>query len=135
LIWFLRHGDAEDGEPDFERRLTDKGERQSRAAGEALRELGAKPELILSSPRVRALQTAALACEALGGQPTSDERLRGGRFDPGELAAGVDEVLLVGHEPDLSDAIYALTAESVEMKKGAFAGVEGNTLRVPPRRG
>jgi phosphohistidine phosphatase len=135
LIWFLRHGDAEDGEPDFERRLTERGERESRAAGELLRELGAKPELVLSSPKVRALQTAVLACEALGAEPTPDDRLRGGRFDPRELTVGLDDVLLVGHEPDLSDALYELTAQSVEMKKGAVAGVEGRDLRVRPPGG
>lgn len=135
MIWLLRHGDAEQGHPDEQRQLTEKGERQSRAAGEALKALGAHPELCLSSPKVRAVQTAELACEALGIEVRVDNRLRGGSFDPRELAAGLDEVLLVGHEPDFSDAIHAVTAESVELKKGAFAGIDGRTLRVPPRRG
>jgi phosphohistidine phosphatase len=135
LIWLLRHGDAEDGQPDDERRLTEKGEQQSRAAGEALKALGAHPALCLASPKVRAVQTAELACEALGIAVRVDNRLRGGSFDPRELAAGLDEVLLVGHEPDLSDAIHRITAESVEMKKGAFAGIDERTLRVPPGTG
>jgi phosphohistidine phosphatase len=133
LIWLLRHGDAEHGQPDDERRLTEKGERQSRDAGEALKALGAHPELCISSPKVRALQTAELAAEALGVEVRVDDRLRGGRFDPRELAAGLDEVLLVAHEPDISDAIHLVTAESVEVKKGAFAALDEK--RVPPRRG
>jgi phosphohistidine phosphatase len=130
VIWFLRHGDAEDGEPDFERKLTDKGERQSRDAGAALAALGVKPELCRASPRVRALDTARLACEPLGIEVSEDKRLAGGRFDPLDLAAGLDEVLLVGHEPDFSDAVAELTAAHVDMKKGGLAGVQDGKLRV-----
>jgi phosphohistidine phosphatase len=130
VIWFLRHGEAVDGDPDFERELTAKGERQSRDAGATLAALGVEPELCLASPRVRARDTALLACEALGTEVTIDERLQGGRFDPLELAAGLDEVLLVGHEPDFSDAIAELTGARVDMKKGGLAGVEDRTLRV-----
>jgi phosphohistidine phosphatase len=135
LIWLLRHGDAEEGQPDDQRRLTAKGEEQSRAAGEALKTLGAQPALCLTSPKVRAVQTAELACEALGVEVRVDNRLRGGSFDPRELAAGLEEVLLVCHEPDISDAIHRVTAESVEVKKGAFAGIDERTLRVPPTTG
>ena len=104
MIWLLRHGDAEDGagKPDAERELTKKGERQSRDAGRALKALGVKLDACLSSPKVRARQTAELACEALGVEVELDERLAGGDFDPLELAAGRGEVLLVGHEPDFS---------------------------------
>ena len=130
MIWFLRHGDAEDGEPDFERKLSDKGERQSRQAGAALAALGVKPDLCLASPRMRARDTARLACEALGVEVSEDERLAGGHFDPLELAAGLDEVLLVGHEPDFSDAVAELTGARVDMKKGGLAGVEDRELRV-----
>lgn len=135
MIWLLRHGDAEEGHPDSERRLTETGETESRAAGEALRALGVRFDLVLSSPKVRAVQTAELAAEHLGAEVRVDNRLRGGRFDARELAAGLDDVLLVGHEPDLSDAIYELTAQSVEMKKGAFAAVDGTMLQIPPRTG
>jgi phosphohistidine phosphatase len=126
----LRHGDADDGEPDFERKLTEKGERQSRDAGAALAALGVEPELCLTSPRVRARDTARLACEALGVEVTEDERLAGGRFDPLDVAAGLDEVLLVGHEPDFSNAIAELTGARVDMKKGGLAGVQDGELRV-----
>ena len=130
MISFLRHGDAEDGEPDLERKLTEKGERQSRDAGAALVALGVKPELCLTSPRVRARGTARLACEPLEVEVTEEQRLAGGRFDPLELAAGLDEVLLVGHEPDFSDAVAELTGARVDMKNGGLAGVEDGELRV-----
>jgi phosphohistidine phosphatase len=130
VIWFLRHGDADDGEPDWERRLTAKGEGQARAAGAALNALGVELDLCLTSPRVRARDTAALACEELGAEYTLDKRLAGGRFDALELAAGFGEVLLVGHEPDFSDAIAELTGARVDMKKGGLAGVEDRELRV-----
>ena len=130
MIWFLRHGDAEDGDVDFERRLTEKGERQSREAGAALAALGIKPQLCLSSPRVRARDTARLACEPLGVEVTEEERLAGGDFDALDLAAGLDEVLLVGHEPDFSDAVAQLTGGTVDIKKGGLAGVQDGELRV-----
>ena len=130
VIWFLRHGEAEDTEPDFDRKLTTKGERQSRDAGATLAALGVELEACLASPRVRALDTARLACEELGVEVTLEERLQGGRFDPLELVAGLDNVLLVGHEPDFSDAVFQLTGARVDMKKGGLAGVEDNTLRV-----
>src|SRR3954467_14791230 len=118
MIWFLRHGDAEDGSPDFDRRLTGKGERQSRDAGAALAALGVELDICLTSPRVRARETARLACEPLGLEPVLEERLQGGRFDPLELTAGLANVRLVGHEPDFSDAIGELTGGRVDMKKG-----------------
>ena len=130
MIWFLRHGDAEDGEPDEQRKLTEKGERQSRDAGAALEALGARPEVCLASPRVRARDTAALACEPLGVEVTIEPRLSGGSFDPLELAAGLGEVLLVGHEPDFSEAVASLTGARVDLKKGGIAGVEDRELRV-----
>jgi phosphohistidine phosphatase len=130
VIWLLRHGEAEDGTPDDARPLTAKGEQQSRRAGAALAALGVKPELCLSSPKKRALDTARLACEALGIEVAVDERLRGGPFDPVELAAGVDEVLLVGHEPDFSEAIARVTGGRVDMKKGGLAAIDTRQLRV-----
>jgi phosphohistidine phosphatase len=130
VIWFLRHGEAEDSEPDFERRLTEKGERQARQAGSALAALGIEIEVCLTSPKVRALDTARLACEALGIEPVLEEKLTGGRFDPLDVAAGLDDVLLVGHEPDFSEALWQLTGGRVDMKKGGLAGVDDRELRV-----
>jgi phosphohistidine phosphatase len=130
MIWFLRHGDAEDGENDFERKLTKKGERQSRDAGLALAALGVRFDACLSSPKVRALDTARLACEALGVEVTVMDELEGGPFDARELAAGFDDVLLVGHEPDFSNAIGELTGGLVDLKKGGIAAVDVRELRL-----
>jgi phosphohistidine phosphatase len=130
VIWFLRHGDAEQGEPDRDRPLTEKGERQARAAGRALDAIGVEFDLVLASPRVRARDTAMLACEEMGAEFTIEERLSGGDFDPHELATGLGEVLLVGHEPDFSNAIHALTGARADMKKGGLAAVEDGELRV-----
>lgn len=131
MIWLLRHGDAEDGagKPDADRELTPKGERQSRDAGRALAALGAKLDLCIASPRVRAIDTARLACEALPGVEVEvDERLGGGDFDPLDLAAGRGEVLLVGHEPDFSRAIAAVTGSRVKLKKGGLAAIDDQLL-------
>jgi phosphohistidine phosphatase len=110
VIWLLRHGDAEDeASDDASRRLTEKGERQARAAGRALEALGVELDCCISSPKVRALDTARIACEPLGLDVEVSDALRGGDFDPAELATGRGEVLLVGHEPDLSRAIQLAT--------------------------
>jgi phosphohistidine phosphatase len=130
LIWMLRHGEAEDGAPDAQRPLTAKGERQSRAAGEALAALGAKPEVCLTSPKIRAADTARLACEALGIEPKVEQALSGGPFDPRVVGAGFEEVLLVGHDPDFSMAVHTLTGAQVRMKKGGVAGISKGELLV-----
>src|ERR671919_2671357 len=132
MIWLLRHGDAEDGggKPDAERDLTEKGERQSRAAGGALKALGVKLDVCLTSPKVRARRTAELACEALGTPIEDDDRLAGGDFDPVELAAGRSEVMLVGHEPDFSQAVALVTGSRGEMRKGGVAAIDDHILHV-----
>jgi phosphohistidine phosphatase len=131
MIWLLRHGDAEDGSPDAARRLTGKGERQARAAGAALAALGVSLDACLTSPRVRAAETARLACEGQGVELQVEERLSGGPFDPIELALGQgDEVLLVGHEPDFSGAIAGVTGARVKIKKGGLAAIEDGELHL-----
>jgi phosphohistidine phosphatase len=129
VIWVLRHGDAEDeAADDASRRLTEKGERQSRAAGVALAALGVELDACLSSPKVRAAATARLACEALGLEVEESEALRGGDVDLEALAAGRGEILIVGHEPDLSRAIQLATGARVELRKGGMAALEPGTL-------
>jgi phosphohistidine phosphatase len=131
VIWLLRHGDAERGSPDAERPLTDKGRRQARTAGAALKQLGAQIDVCLTSPKLRAADTAAIACKPLGVEPREESRLAGGRFDPEALAAGNGEqVLLVGHEPDFSNAVRELTGGDVDMKKGGLAAIDGGELRL-----
>jgi phosphohistidine phosphatase len=132
VIWLLRHGDARDGSPDAERPLTDKGREQARAAGAALKRLGVEIDACLTSPKVRAVDTAKLACEELGGvEPQLEPGLAGGPIEPVELAAGLGgAVLLVGHDPDFSNAVHELTGARVRLKKGGLAGVDGGELKV-----
>jgi phosphohistidine phosphatase len=129
-LWLLRHGDAEPGDskPDEERRLTEKGERQGRAAGGALERLGVTFAAAFTSPRVRALDTARLACEPLGVEPVVHDPLSSGfdADDARELLAGVGEdgpVLVVGHEPDFSQTVHDLTGARADLKKGGIAVV------------
>ncbi|HSS33245.1 MAG TPA: histidine phosphatase family protein [Solirubrobacterales bacterium] len=129
MIYLLRHGEAEDGNgDDSARRLTAKGERQARAAGEALAALKVEIDACLASPKVRAADTARLACEALGLEPETALELRGGGFDALSLAAGRGDVLLVGHEPDFSDEVARLTGARAKLRKGGLAVVDGTIL-------
>lgn len=129
MIYLLRHGEAEQGSgDDAARRLTAKGERQSREAGEALARLGVRIDACLTSPKVRAADTAKLACQALAVEPEVAAGLGGSEFDSGDLAAGRGETMLVGHEPYFSDEIARLTGAKVKLRKGGLAIVDGNTL-------
>jgi phosphohistidine phosphatase len=129
VIFLLRHGDAEHGPgDDAERRLTPKGKRQAQAAGAALAALGAKIDACLASPKVRATETARLACEPLGLSAEVANELRGGRFDSDDLCAGRGTMLLVGHEPDFSAEVARLTGARVKLRKGGLAVVEAGTL-------
>jgi phosphohistidine phosphatase len=130
MIWLLRHGDAEQGSPDFDRRLTKKGELQAQRAGEALRKLDVRVDACLASPKLRAAETARLASAPLGVEVTLEPALEGGPFDPEEVAAGRGEVLLVGHEPDFSQAVHELTGARVQLKKGGVAGIDGRELKL-----
>jgi phosphohistidine phosphatase len=131
VLWLLRHADAADGSPDAERPLTEKGEAQSRAAGRALAALGVKVDACLTSPKLRAADTARLMCEPLGVEPQMEPKLAGGPFDAEALAAGLgDNVVLVGHDPDFSMAVHSLTGAQVRLKKGGLAGVEKGELIV-----
>lgn len=124
-LLLLRHGQAQDfgaDGTDASRDLTSKGEGQARAAGVALAALGLAPDVVLASPKVRAWRTALLACEALGGAPVEHPAVVGFDRDEALLAAGLgDRVLVVGHEPDLSQTIFDLTGSDVRMRKAAVA--------------
>ena len=131
MLWLLRHGEAAQGSPDAERPLTEEGERQARLAGLALRRLGVEVAACLTSPKVRAAETARLACEALGVEPQQEPKLAGGPFDAEALAAGLgDEVLLVGHDPDFSMAVHAMTGAQVRLQKGGIAAIDTGELSV-----
>jgi phosphohistidine phosphatase len=129
-LWLLRHGEAvpHDSKPDDERELTARGERQSIAAGQALARLGLELSACYTSPKVRARDTARLACQALNLGPEETASLSDGfaHEDALELLAphGTDaRVLAVGHEPSLSQVVHDLTGARVDFKKGGVAAV------------
>lgn len=129
-LWFLRHGEAEPhhARADFDRRLTERGETQSRAAGRALAALEITFQLVLTSPRIRALDTARLACQSLGSDFVVDAALSGdfAIAHALELAAAVGDdkrVLFVGHDPDFTQVMHDLTGARVDLKKGGVGGV------------
>lgn len=133
ILYFLRHGKAGESRPtpdDDARELTDDGVATLRDAAPLWRRLNLRPDAVISSPLPRALRTAELLCEAVGGTPIVDERLRPGA-DWGDFARAMAahpdarRVMFVGHEPDLSAAVQLLTgAASVRMRKGALACCE-----------
>jgi phosphohistidine phosphatase len=132
-LWLLRHGEAEphDARPDDERRLTQRGEGQSRAAGRALAALEITFQAVYTSPKVRARDTAALACEALGGEPLEHEPLREGfsASDALELLHADERILVVGHEPDFSQVVHDVTGARIDLKKGGIAGIRMDGAR------
>lgn len=129
-LWLLRHGEAEphDARPDPERRLTERGEEQARAAGRALANLELPFQFVFTSPKVRAADTARLACEALDMVAVRHRDLAGG-FGVDEArellhAVGHDRrLLIVGHNPDFAQLIGDLTGATVRLRKGAVAGI------------
>lgn len=125
-LYFLRHGDALSAEP---RPLSDEGAEEVRTVAERLKALGLRPDAILTSPLVRAQQTAQIVGEVLGVEPQVSELLDGGARleDIAEAVAAhrrAKSLLLVGHEPDLSRAIGRLTGGAVDMKKAGLAWVD-----------
>ena len=136
IVYFVRHGIAEDAGAwkgsDADRPLTAKGRAKMAAIGKRLGELGIEPDAIVTSPLLRARQTAEILAKTLraSDRTENDERLAGG-FDLrglGEILsarAASKCVMLVGHEPNMSAVIgHAIGDGRVEMKKGAVACVE-----------
>jgi phosphohistidine phosphatase len=129
-LWLLRHGEAvpHDAKPDADRELTPRGERQALDAGTALARLGVEFAACYTSPKVRARDTARLACRALGVEPQDEPSLANG-FDRDaalELLHAHDAdacVLAVGHEPSLSQVVHDLTGGRVDFKKGGVVAV------------
>jgi phosphohistidine phosphatase len=135
-LMIIRHAKAEaHGHPegDAARALVAKGEEQSERLGRFLVRSGRMPEVILSSPMVRARQTAERMCAAAAlSAPVIQSWLACG-MDPEtamqELVAWeqVERVALIGHEPDLSGLIEHLVggqAGSVEVKKASLTGLD-----------
>ena len=108
-LYIVRHAEAAPGSPDELRTLTPEGHEQARALGRRLAEEGVRPDAILTSPLLRARETA----KDLGlGDSESDERLAPGATveDVRAAVAGRGEtVVVVGHQPDCGRAVAALT--------------------------
>lgn len=145
-IWLLRHAKTEKGRPgisDEKRALTPGGRRKIRAMAGAIARLNPDFDAILTSPLLRARQTAQPVAKALD----SDEKLMQTNAlspwaDPKEILEEIEKrslsrVLLVGHMPHLGQLLgYLLTGQAgtgVEFKKGALARVEfdGDALELP----
>src|SRR4051794_41570636 len=127
-LWLLRHGEAvpPGSGPDEQRELTERGRDQSRAAGRALNALEVEVHLCFTSPKLRARQTAELACAELDVEPVDESSLSEGFDGRAALdlmaAAGADQrVLVVGHEPDFSQVVYDLTGGRGGFQKGGGA--------------
>jgi phosphohistidine phosphatase len=146
-LYFLRHGIAvKPGTPGFEndseRPLIPKGERRLRKTAAAMKELDLSFDLILSSPLTRARQTAEIVAgelKLLGCLKFTDALIPGGKSQAliqelNELKPAPENVLLVGHEPDLSRLISLLVSggedtAAVEMKKGGLCKLKAGELQ------
>jgi phosphohistidine phosphatase len=144
-IYILRHGiAAEPGTPgiktDAERPLIPKGEQRLEAAAEAMREMELSFDVIVSSPYLRAKQTAEIIAKNLKLQKKltlSNDLIPGGNPQAliqhlSELKPAPENILLVGHEPYLSRLIALLatgdTKAAIDMKKGSLCKLEAEEL-------
>jgi len=128
MLWLLRHAEAVAGVPDDERPLTELGMQHAEAAGRALARLGTHIDVCMTSPKLRAMQTAERACEPLGVGVTIEPALSGEPFDVRALTAGLGDVLLVGHDPSFSLTLHGLTGAQARIRKGGLAGVAKGEL-------
>lgn len=140
-LYLLRHAAATDVAPSDERReLTREGREEARVAGEALAKLGVKPSYVLSSPLMRARQTAEIAAKVLSFSKEIEliEELKNNASTTALLkalksCASGSEILLVGHMPSLAEHLAAFigakTPQGLPVDKGAVASVELEALR------
>lgn len=152
LLDLVRHADAGDpmawDGPDAARPTSDKGKKQSKRLGQHLRSIGYRTDAVITSPKLRAAETAEIVADSVDATVTEDDRLAG----PLDLET-VDAILrdggdperamLVGHDPDFSELLSVLCGTAgVSMRKAALARIEtdrplhagGGTLRwlIPP---
>jgi phosphohistidine phosphatase len=136
ICYFVRHGIAADAEAwegsDFDRPLTAKGRKQMARVAKRLSRIDIEVDTIVTSPLLRAKQTAEILADALGAKKRliEDDRLGGG-FDLRALAGilrdreGLSAVMLVGHEPSMSAVSGdVIGGGRLEFKKGAIACVD-----------
>ena len=142
-VYFLRHGDAGDKREwsgdDAERRLSELGERRSRACAEYLVRTGVEPSRILTSPLARSRQTAEILAQAMGQNAlVSDDARLAPSFDVKAFRAILAEnvleesLLLVGHDPSFSRVIAAtMGGGSIVLKKGGLVRLDVDDIRKP----
>ncbi len=122
-LFVVRHAEAAPGEPDELRPLTDAGRAAARALGERLAQ--EQPQAVISSPLLRARETAEAIARAAGLSATIDERLApGANADDARALAQIETVVLVGHQPDCSEIVLALTGRDVSFAPGEMHEVE-----------
>ncbi len=128
-IYFLRHSEAEDSHEDFGRRLTPKGSAQSEKMGRFMKQAGLIPSKNLSSPVVRARQTAEIVSSVFGGDRVEIAPWLACGMSPSDcfknmlLETFPPSVLLVGHEPDFSSTIGELLGcpgDSLHIRKASL---------------
>jgi phosphohistidine phosphatase len=139
ILYLVRHGIAVDrtdpkSPPEAERPLTAKGVQKARSAALGLKELGAKPEVLMTSPYVRAAQTAEIFAEALGYAPEKVRVIEALKptGNPADLLREIShlrakEVICFGHAPHLDQVIAQLSGARgvfTELKKAGVACLE-----------
>ncbi len=111
-LFIVRHAEAAQGSPDDLRPLTDAGREQARRLGRQFADEGIRPDAVLSSPLLRARETAAEIAKAVGVEAEPDERLAPGA-DPDDVRAAAsgrgETVVVVGHQPDCGRTAAAIT--------------------------
>jgi phosphohistidine phosphatase len=111
-LFLVRHAEAEPGEPDELRTLTTHGRWQAQELGQRFARRGIYPEAVLSSPLLRARQTANAIAAKAGVAAEPDERLAPGATadDVRAAVAGRGEtVVVVGHQPDCGEIVAAIS--------------------------
>lgn len=131
LLYFLRHAEAEDGNVDFDRRLTPKGLEQADKVGAFCRSFGLKPDVLLTSPVIRARQTADAVGKALKVPVEVADWMACGMTFPTFVSGMADqrgEVMLVGHEPDFSEVVACLLGlpnpDALKIRKASLTAVD-----------
>jgi phosphohistidine phosphatase len=138
-LLLLRHGKAEDCSPggDFSRQLEEKGHEQARHAARILAAADLLPDLVLSSPVLRARQTADTFSAAAGMPGAIIQAWLSCGMSPETALAELalfpefDRIMIVGHEPDFSRLIercLGTTADCIEVRKGSITCLD---LRPP----
>jgi phosphohistidine phosphatase len=111
-LYLVRHAEAASGEPDELRPLTPEGRAAARELGRRLASEGIHPDAVLTSPLLRARETAAELARPAGLEPEPDDRLApGASADDVRTAAGERgrTIVLVAHQPDCGRIAAVLT--------------------------